>query len=142
MAETVGAPARLPAVVAGLDDPAQFATYVSDLLAASTEYSFVGKALDGTIILWNEGARRLYGYGADELIGRENSSILHTPEDVAAGLHEEILETTLREGKWEGTIERVRKDGSRFIARVVTTPMRNAAREPVGFLLISKDVSG
>jgi len=36
--------------------------FITNILQASTEYSIIGKALDGTILLWNEGARRLYGY--------------------------------------------------------------------------------
>jgi PAS domain S-box-containing protein len=115
--------------------------FIGNVLEASTEYSIVGKDLDGEILLWNEGARRLYGYEPDEVVGLANASILHTPEDVAAGLPEEIARTAISDGKWEGVLERVRKDGSRFTARVVTTPRRNAAGEAVGLLLISKDIS-
>jgi len=51
------------------------------------------------------------------------------------------MEAALRDGKWEGTIVRVHKDGQRFAARVVLTPRRDASGKPIGFLLISKDVS-
>src|SRR5579859_6351214 len=78
--------------------------FVSSILESSTEYSIIGKDLDGTILLWNEGARRLYGYEPDEVVGKANSSILHTPEDREAGLVGEILQVALRDGKWEGTI--------------------------------------
>jgi PAS domain S-box-containing protein len=39
----------------------------------------IGKDLEGKILLWNEGARRLYGYEPEEVVGRANSSILHVP---------------------------------------------------------------
>src|SRR5438477_111208 len=100
--------------------------FLAGVLEASTEYSIIGKGLDGEILLWNEGARRLYGYEPEEVVGRAYSSILHTPEDVAAGKPQEYMDVALREGKWEGTIERVRKNGQRFTARVVTTPRRDA----------------
>ena len=116
--------------------------FVTNILQASTEYSIVGKGLDGTILLWNEGARRLYGYEPDEVVGKANSSILHTPEDVAAGLPQRMRDAALRDGKWEGTLQRVRRNGDRFTARVVITPRRDSAGQAIGLLLMSKDVSG
>jgi len=115
--------------------------FMANVLEASTEYSIIGKDLDGKILLWNEGARRMYGYDPDEVVGKANSSILHTPEDVALGKPREIMEAALRDGKWEGVIGRLRKDRRRFNARVVITPRRDADGNPIGFLLISKDVS-
>ncbi|MBI3970203.1 MAG: PAS domain S-box protein, partial [Chloroflexi bacterium] len=115
--------------------------FITNILQASTEYSVIGKDLDGRILLWNEGARRLYGYEPDEVVGKANSSILHTQEDVAAGTPRAILGTALSDGKWEGTLARVRKNGQQFTARVVITPRRDSAGKPIGFLLISKDIS-
>lgn len=116
-------------------------TLIASILESSTEYSIIGKDLEGNILLWNEGARRIYGYEPGEVIGKVNSSILHTPEDARSGLPREISEIALRNGKWEGLIKRVRKNGDRFTARVVLTPRRDAAGNAVGLLLISKDVS-
>src|SRR5579863_454723 len=82
--------------------------FITNILQASTEYSVTGKDLDGNILLWNEGARRLYGYEPEEVVGKRNSEILHVPEDVADGRPREILSASLREGKWEGTIQRLR----------------------------------
>src|SRR5438552_3617990 len=110
--------------------------FIGNVLESSTEYSIIGKDLDGKILLWNEGARRLYGYEPEEVVGNANSAILHTPEDVQAAKPHEILDTTLREGKWEGTITRLRKNGQRFTARVVITPRRDASGRAIGFLLI------
>ena len=115
--------------------------FISNILQASTEYSIIGKDLDGTIQLWNEGARRIYGYAPDEVVGTANAAILHVPEDVASGRNSEILAVALRDGKWEGTIQRQRKNGERFTARVVITPRHDAAGAPIGYLLISKDIS-
>src|SRR5881628_3332169 len=111
------------------------------ILGSSTEYSIIGKDLEGTILLWNEGARRLYGYSSEDVVGKANSAILHTPEDVKAGLPVHIMAEALGQGKWEGVIRRVRKDGEQFSARVVLTPRRNPGGKPVGFLLMSKDIS-
>ncbi|MBI4319054.1 MAG: PAS domain S-box protein, partial [Chloroflexi bacterium] len=122
-------------------DPQEAVDFVTSILESSTQYSIIGKDLDGKILLWNEGARRIYGYAPEEVVGIANSSILHTREDVAAGKHNEITEVALREGKWEGTLNRMRSNGERFTARVVITPRRDSNGNPIGFLLISKDIS-
>ncbi len=114
--------------------------FIANLLEASTEYSIIGNDLDGTILLWNEGARRLYGYEPEEVIGKARADMMHAPEDVAAGKPRDIMAAALRDGKWEGLVKRVRKDGRRFTARLVITPRRDAAGRPIGFLLISKDI--
>src|SRR2546422_11072005 len=54
----------------------------------------IGKDLDEKIPLWNEGARRLYGYEPEEVVGKVKSSILHTPEDVQAGKPQEMIAGT------------------------------------------------
>src|SRR3989449_609898 len=125
-------------IVASADDALDF---IGNILESSTEYSIIGKDLDGQILLWNEGAKRIYGYGPEEVVGKANSSILHTPEDIDAGTPRAILEKALTDGKWEGTLVRVRKSGQRFTARVVITPRKDASGKPIGFLLISKDIS-
>jgi len=56
------------------------------------------------------------------VVGKLNSSILHVPEDVQSGLHLKIVQEALRDGKWEGTLLRLRKNSERFTARVVITP--------------------
>jgi PAS domain S-box-containing protein len=115
--------------------------FIENMLESSTEYSIIGKDLGGMILLWNEGARRVYGYEPEEVVGRANSSILHTPEDVQTGKHRQIMDIALRDGKWDGTIDQVRKNGERFTAHVVITPRNDGMGQPIGFLLISKDIT-
>ena len=115
--------------------------FIMNILESSTEYSVIAKDLTGKILLWNEGARRLYGYEPDQIVGKLNSSILHTPEDVAAGVPRQIMDAALEKGKWEGMISRRRKDQSQFTARLVITPRRDSTGKAIGFLLISKDIS-
>ena len=91
---------------------------IDNILESSTEYSIIRKDLDGNILLWSEGARRLYGYEPEEIVGKLNSIILDTPEDVADGKPRKIMDIALRDGKWEGTLARLCKDGRRFTARV------------------------
>lgn len=121
--------------------PDEAMDFIASILESATEYSIIAMDLDGKIVLWNEGARRIYGYEPEEVVGKAYSTILHTPEDVEAGTPRKLHASALRDGKWEGTTERLRKDGQRFLARVVITPRHDSAGRPVGFLLISRNIS-
>src|SRR5687767_730249 len=121
--------------------PDQAVEFVSSILESSTEHSIIGEDLDGNILLWNEGACRLYGYQPEEVVGKEKSLILHSPQDIAAGKPQQIRDIAMRVGHWEGVIPRRRKGGIDFDARVVVTPRRDHEGKPVGFLLMSKSAS-
>jgi PAS domain S-box-containing protein len=116
-------------------------TLIASVLQASTHYSIIATDLDGTILLWNEGARRLYGYEPAEAIRRMNIARLQSEDARLAGQPSERMDQALVDGSWEGAVTRVRKDGSRFTARVVLTPRLDASGTPVGFLVMSTDVS-
>ena len=110
------------------------------ILDSSTEYSMMIEDLEGTIRMWNEGARRIYGYEEREIIG-VGSSVLHDSEDVEAGKPRAILAAALKDGRWKGVVTGRRKSGETFPVRLVVAPHRDSAGTAVGFLLISKDVS-
>src|SRR6266851_4526301 len=124
-----------------IGNPQAAMDFITNILESSTEYSVIAKDLTGKILLWNEGARRLYGYEPDEVVGKTNSSILHAPDDVKAGVPNQMMRAALEQGKWEGTLVRQRKSGEQFTARVVITPRRDSTGKAIGFLLISKDIS-
>jgi PAS domain S-box-containing protein len=115
--------------------------FLANVLESSTEYAVIGTGLDGTILLWNEGARRLYGYESEEVVGKVKTDCLHTPEDVAVDKPGDIRAVVLREGKWEGVQPRVRQNGTRFLVRDIVTPRFKDAGQAVGYLLISKDIT-
>jgi PAS domain S-box-containing protein len=125
--------------VAG-DAPAAL-EFINNILQSSTDYAIIGGDLGGVIVLWNDGARRLYGYEAAAVVGKAHVSILNTPQDVAEGTPARMLAVATRDGKWEGTFESVRQDQSRFVTRAIVTPLRDAVGAPIGFLLISNDIS-
>jgi PAS domain S-box-containing protein len=95
---------------------------------------------EGTITEWTDGARRLKGYTAEEVVGR-HFSMFYTPEDVASGEPERLLEQAAREGRAEREAWRVRKDGGRIWANEVVTAVRDAEGRLVGFTKISRDLT-
>ena len=116
------------------------ATLLDSILASSTEYSIVAADLDGTIQVWNEGARRIYGYEASEVVG-QNLSALDAPDSVREGRPEAVRAEARRSGAWTGELSRRRKDGSEFTALVTMTLRHTTKGRPSGFTMISRDVS-
>jgi PAS domain S-box-containing protein len=95
---------------------------------------------DGLVTEWADGAMQIKGYQAWEVIGR-NCSMFHTPEARAAGEPEAILEEAARTGRAEKESWHVRKDGSRFWAHEIATPIRDAEGRLVGFTKVSQDMT-
>ena len=110
---------------ASASGPGEQATFLSSILEASTEYSIIATDLEGRILAWNEGARRIYGYNPADVVNKADVFRLHDPDDVRSGLARARLEEARASGKWSGELSQVRKDGSRF------TASRCAADPPV-----------
>ncbi|GEM_PF-789114 len=115
--------------------------FLNNVLESSTAYSIIAEDLEGNILAWNEGARLNYGYTAKEMVGKQNTRILHAPEDIKSGRLQAVLDAALKTGKEEGVLESVRKNGERFIASLALTLRKDANGRPVGYLLISKDIT-
>jgi PAS domain S-box-containing protein len=105
----------------------------------SSEDAIISKSLDGTILSWNGGATRLYGYSCEEVINK-SISILIPPDRkhefqylVQQALHAlppAGLETV-----------RLRKDGTPVEVSVRVSPIRNEAGEILGISIIARDIS-
>ncbi|HVS90113.1 MAG TPA: PAS domain S-box protein [Candidatus Acidoferrum sp.] len=94
----------------------------------------------GRIVSWNAGAERIKGYKAEEIIGH-NFSCFFPPEDIKRGKPEKVLRMTAASGRHEEQDMCVRKDGSRFLASVTFTALRDPAGSLRGFSEISRDLS-
>jgi PAS domain S-box-containing protein len=113
---------------------------LDNVLDSSTKYSIIGKDLNHRVVSWNAGARLNYLYTREEILGCD-VEVLHVPEDVASGAVDRLLTVAYETGLAEGEFERVRKDGTRFWADVVISRRDNSAGEPIGYLLMSHDIS-
>jgi PAS domain S-box-containing protein len=95
---------------------------------------------DGCVVSWNEGAERMEGYTADEIIGQHFSKF-YPPEDLEWDKPGVELEGAARDGRFEDEGWRLRKDGSRFWANVIITAIRDASGALVGFTKVTRDLS-
>jgi len=108
------------------------------LVAAVGEYAIFMLDTDGRVITWNSGAQRIKGYTAEEILGRHFG--VFYPEDERATRHpERNLEAALREGMLAERGWRVRKDGTRFWASVVITPVYDDTGTHIGFAKVTRD---
>ncbi|KAJ5907328.1 hypothetical protein N7495_000010 [Penicillium taxi] len=93
----------------------------------------------GHIMTWNSGAAILKGYTADEVIG-QHFSIFYGREDRQKDKPARELEVCLREGKVEDEGWRYRKDGSRFWANVMVSPIYQSDLH-IGFVKVTRDLT-
>ena len=118
-------------------DAAMCLRFVS--MVDSSNDAVVGKTLDGIITDWNSGAERLYGYTADEIVGRHIRTL--TPSD----RHDEIPQLIERIRKGERIeryeTERMTKDGRRIQVSLSLSPIKNAQGTIVGASSTAHDIT-
>jgi PAS domain S-box-containing protein len=110
------------------------------MISSVKDYAIFVLDPTGHVASWNPGAERLKGYSADEIIG-QHFSRFYPAEDVRAGKCEMELAGAQKDGRFEDEGWRIRKDGSRFWANVVITPVRDEAGTLVGFAKVTRDLS-
>ncbi|HAT8179243.1 TPA: PAS domain S-box protein [Legionella pneumophila] len=115
--------------------------FLNNILESSTEYSIVAIDLDRTILAWNAGAQRNYGYTVDEMVNKQKINILFTKEDIETGQVDAFFNTALKTGKAEGIFERVRKNGECFTASATLSLRKTTNGTTIGYVLISKDIT-
>ncbi len=110
-------------------------------LASIVDYSddaIIGKSLEGTIVNWNKGAERLYGYSVEEVIGKPISILL--PPDRADELSEIISKLQRGEIVKEETVRR-RKDGKLIDVALTISPIKNSLGHVTAASSIARDIS-
>lgn len=113
--------------------------WLAAIVESSTD-AIVGKTLDGTITNWNAGAAEMYGYQAQEMIGRSISDLI--PDDRKDELPP-IMEK-LRHGERIDHYEtrRVRKDGTLVDVSVSISPVLRSDGAVIGAASVARDISG
>ena len=115
------------------------APYYLAAIVESAEDPIISKTLDGVIISWNQAAERVYGYLADEVIGKPMTLLI--PSD-RPNEEEEILER-IRHGERIEHFEtvRVRKGGKRIYVSLTLSPIRDGDGNIVGVSHIGRDIT-
>jgi PAS domain S-box-containing protein len=110
------------------------------LLEGIEDYAIYMLDPEGRVTSWNNGAQRITGYTADEIIG-QSFERFYRPEDVASGRPSAELRAATLNRRAEDTGWRVRKDGSRFWADVVVTALHDDEGRLRGFAKVTRDLS-
>ena len=113
-------------------------SYLASIVSSCGD-AIIGKTLDGTIVSWNAGAERLYGYSAEEMIGRSVADLCprYRPEELF-----EIMER-IKQGEQVEQLETVRlhKNGAPLEVSVVISPIKNHNGRIIGASSVSRDIS-
>jgi len=110
------------------------------LIDGTKDYAIFMLDNDGRVISWNEGGKRLKGWEEQEILGR-HFSLFYTEEDVSNGRPEHELSLAVSGGHFAEIGWRVRKDGSKFMADVVITALRDDSGKLRGFSKVTHDVT-
>jgi PAS domain S-box-containing protein len=110
------------------------------LVDGVADYALVMLDSAGKIVSWNPGAERIFSFKQESAIGRD-SATLYIPEDIdkqkpAANLREALQHSRYEEEGW-----RLRGDGERFWANVITTTLRDEDGKPAGFAQVTRDIT-
>ena len=101
--------------------------------------AIIRKSLDGVIRSWDAGAMQLFGYTADEIIGR--SILVLIPLELRAQ-ELDILPRLRRGERIDQTTTRVRKDGTRVDVWISVSPVRDASGRVIGAAKFACEVGG
>lgn len=94
----------------------------------------------GRVATWSRAAEGIMGYARDEIVGRHFSAF-YPPEALARDWPAEELRRAVADGRYEEEGWRVRKDGSRFWANVLITPLRDPDGGLHGFVKVTRDLT-
>ena len=110
------------------------------LLDGVRDYAIYMLDPDGLVVSWNTGAQSLKGYRAEEILG-QHFSCFYTARDREKGTPALELQAAISQGRLEVQGERVRKNGSAFLANVVIAPLYDETGKLRGFSKVVRDIT-
>ena len=125
---------RKAAEAARNESEARFRTLVDNI----PDFAIYRIDPSGIVTDWTQGAARVKGYAAAEVVGR-HLSMFYTPEDVADGIPERELQEAATSGRAEMETWKLRKGGERYWSHEITTVLRDDQSKLVGFTRITRD---
>jgi len=110
------------------------------LVRSINDYAIFMLTPEGIVNSWNEGVRRIKGYSSDEIIGK-HFSVFYPEEDIKKGKIEYELQKAREDGRCEDEGWRIRKDGSRFLAKVIITALYDDSGKLHGYAKVTSDIT-
>ena len=108
-------------------------------IVESSDDAIIGKTLDGTITSWNKGAEQLYGYAAEDVLGRPISLLI--PPDRPDELPQILMRLQKGERIDHFETKRITRDGRLLDISLTVSPIRDDSGAIVGASAIARDVS-
>jgi PAS domain S-box-containing protein len=109
----------------------------ANLLNLTHDAIFV-RDMNGTVKYWNRGAEELYGWPAEQAVGKVALELLKTIFQVPL---KQIEEEVIRAGHWEGELVQTKKDGSQVVVASRWSLQRDESSAPVAILVINNDIT-
>jgi PAS domain S-box-containing protein len=112
--------------------------FLEAVLHSAIDYAIISMDLNGLVTIWNEGAVRILGWTAQEMLGRP-AGIFFTDEDQQNAIPQKEMREALEHGRGNDERWHLRKDGSKFWASGEMMVLRSDGGTPEGFLKILRD---
>jgi PAS domain S-box-containing protein len=109
----------------------------ANLLNLTHDAIFV-RDMNGAVKYWNRGAEELYGWPAEQAVGRVSQELLKTIFPVSL---EQIQEEVIGAGRWEGELLQTKKDGSQVVVSSRLSLQNDERNEPVAIIVINNDIT-
>jgi PAS domain S-box-containing protein len=94
--------------------------------------------LEQKILFWNKGAEKIYGWAAEEAVGKNVKELLFKKPSAQ---FDEACNAVIREGEWQGEIRQIRRDGAEIVVESRWTLVRDEKSQPHSILVINTDVT-
>jgi PAS domain S-box-containing protein len=110
------------------------------LVEGVKDYALFLMDTEGRVASWNPGAERILGWKADDIIGR-SGALIYPPEAVEAGQLGKDMARARREGRLALEGWRMCKNGTRFWAEMLLTPLRDGGGRLKGYAVLTRDIT-
>lgn len=103
------------------------------------DYAIILLDIDGTILSWNDGAKKIKGYDETEILG-QNFRIFYLPHDRQAHLPEQLIALAKKEGRARHIGRRLKKDGTIFWGSILITALHDDEGLVIGFTKLTSEI--
>jgi PAS domain S-box-containing protein len=115
--------------------------FVNNLLKRITGYAIIVGDFDGNIIVFNEGAKKIFGFEPQDVVGLKNIEDFYPARLVEAGILNMLFDKLLKEGDCLYELDRNRNNGETFSAQSLLTLVKDNDGRLVGFVEIIEDIT-